>query len=112
MSTASSQSSRAEELARACLAELEQASVDDLARLARGLSLADPHVRSLGRAVQQFSFDRDRDEPPGFLAVLLMRGAIREAALWPSELRERLEEAEEPFWVTVREAAEELMSRE
>lgn len=40
--------------------------------------------------------------------MLLVRGAGREAALWPRELRERLEEASEPFWARVREAAEKL----
>jgi hypothetical protein len=47
--------------------------------------------------------DRGRGEPPGFLAVLSMRGALKEAAEDES-FGQRIADAETDFWRVVRDA--------
>ena len=90
----------ADMLARGVLATLDDARPIDLRTLALGLSLADVPVRLFGRAVDSLAVDLEHGGPPCALTVLLMKHALRKAAL-DGSLIVRLADAREDFWQTV-----------
>jgi hypothetical protein len=92
-----------ERLASAVLGPLEGASIGTLRLLASGLELAEGPVRGFGRAVSSLTTDLEHGESAGAFTNLVMRRALRVAAL-DGGLLVRLEGAEQPFWLGVREA--------
>ena len=48
---------------------------------------------------------REHGEPPDALALICMRAALRNSAIWmDGQLIDTLENAQSPFWIAVREA--------
>ena len=102
---------RGDELARSVFATLAGVDAETLYVLAAAFELAGKPLALFHLPIFYLATGVERgEEEAGLLALLTMRGALKEAAL-AEGLLERLEDAREPLWAAVRDSVQEIADR-
>jgi hypothetical protein len=97
-----------EELAERILATLDSAATETLFAFAEGLAQADGPVRTFHLPIYYVASNREAGIEGGFLPRGSMCVALKPGPIRRDALTARLEGAETPFWVAVRDALVEL----